>query len=393
MVCSLQPLSFSMTGKPSMPSSNTTPTTSKMTTPEASDNEEAVSIQGEASPFNSNGPNTPNAPFSARRRLGHPNAADYHMPEISSPASISKSQPKRKAIRESSYPVFWVEVLDKAYQKWIPIDPLVLDSVAKPKQFEPPASEKENSMTYVVAFEDEGTARDVTRRYAKAYNAKTRKNRVESTDGGEKWWRKTMRVYSRGWKNDVDQLEDTELAALETREKMPTATADFKDHPYYALERHLKRNEVLVNRREVGRVAVGKDANAVGGKKLESVFRRADVKPAKSADGWYRIGREVKMGEQPIKVVPSRKKDEEDEGEESAGTGLYVESQTEIYEAPPVVNGRVPKNSYGNLDVYVKSMIPKGGTHIPCMLNHKFLKLSANRCSFRSFSCREITRP
>merc|ERR1712098_595107 len=50
--------------------------------------------------------------------------------------------------------------------------------------------------------------------------------------------------------------------------------------------------------------------------------------------------------------------------EERAGVNLYTEDQTELYESPPVVNGRVPKNSYGNLDVYVPSMVPKGGVHI-----------------------------
>ena len=29
-----------------------------------------------------------------------------------------------------------------------------------------------------------------------------------------------------------------------------------------------------------------------------------------------------------------------------------------------MINGRVPKNVYGNLDVYVSSMIPEGGCHI-----------------------------
>jgi hypothetical protein len=54
-----------------------------------------------------------------------------------------------------------------------------------------------------------------------------------------------------------------------------------------------------------------------------------------------------------------------DGSEEHAGTNLYTEDQTEVYAAPPIVNGRVPKNSYGNLDIYVPSMVPPGGAHIP----------------------------
>ena len=44
--------------------------------------------------------------------------------------------------------------------------------------------------------------------------------------------------------------------------------------------------------------------------------------------------------------------------------GLYAEFQTQLYQAPPIVNGRVPRNAFGNLDVYVPSMVPKGGVHI-----------------------------
>jgi len=49
---------------------------------------------------------------------------------------------------------------------------------------------------------------------------------------------------------------------------------------------------------------------------------------------------------------------------ENAGTALYAAYQTKLYSAPPVVNGLIPKNAYGNLDIYVPSMVPPGGTHI-----------------------------
>lgn len=57
--------------------------------------------------------------------------------------------------------------------------------------------------------------------------------------------------------------------------------------------------------------------------------------------------------------------DEEIDEGGRAGTGLYASFQTIPYEAPPVVNRRVPKNAYGNLDVYVPSMVPRGGVHLP----------------------------
>jgi xeroderma pigmentosum group C-complementing protein len=344
----------------------------KVAVPNDFDEGEAVDIHGPDSPFKTaGGPSSAGLPFTPLRRLGHPNAADYHMPEISAPA-ITPPKPKAKMIHESPYPIFWVEVLDEAHQKWIPVDPLVTETIAKPRSFEPPASDRENNMSYVIAFEEEGTARDVTRRYTKAYNAKTRKSRADNTKEGIKWWRRTMRAYSRGWRSDLDQIEDTELAANEAKEPMPTNVADFKDHPYYALERHLKRNEALISTREIGKVAAGRDPSNPGQKKLENVYRRRDVKTVRSADAWYRLGREVKMGEQPVKTVAAKRRAEDEnleddvDMEERAGTNLYTESQTELYEAPPIVNGRVPKNSFGNLDIFVPSMVPKGGVHIHC---------------------------
>jgi xeroderma pigmentosum group C-complementing protein len=368
LACSLQPLPFTATSKAPPPNVlKASPVVAKAATPEVSGDEEPVNVYSAESLFGSGGPSASGMPFTPRRRLGHPNAANYFLPLVNSLSSISpKPKPKQKRIRESPYPVFWVEVLDEAHQKWMPVNPMDATSVNSPLKFEPPASDPENSMSYVIAFENDGAARDVTRRYTKTFNAKTRKNRVESTDGGERWWRKTMRFYSRGWKSDLDQIEDTEFAASEAREPMPRSVADFKDHPIYALERHLRRNEVLVNPKEVGKVAAGREAG--GTKKLESVYRRRDVKLVKSADGWYRIGREVKIGEQPVKVVASRKPQSDDfeEGEEElAGAALYTFDQTELYEPPPVVNGRVPKNSYRNLDIYVPSMVPQGGVHIP----------------------------
>jgi xeroderma pigmentosum group C-complementing protein len=304
------------------------------------------------------------ASMAPRNRLGHPNAADYHIPEISS-APRPSPIPKAKPIIESPYPIFWVEVFDSSRQKWNPVDPLVTETISRPYSFEPPANDRENSLSYVIAFEEDGIAKDVTRRYSKAYNAKLRKNRVECTPHGDRWWRKAMRPYRRGFTNDADQIEDSELAACEAREPMPKNVLDFKDHPYYALERHLKRNEVLISTRECGKVAAGRDASKPGGKKLESVYRRKDVRVARSADKWYRLGRDVKLGEVPVKTVEPKKRVDDEEGDDDrAGTNLYVEEQTELYVAPPVVNGRIPRNSFGNLDVFVPSMVPKGGVHI-----------------------------
>ena len=273
----------------------------------------------------------------------------------------------RRSKYVSGCPVYWVEAFNEAVQKWVPVDPLVTKSIAKPSKFEPFAGDQDNKMTYVIGFEDDGSAHDVTRRYAQAYNAKTRRDRVESTDGGDKWWRRAMRLYQRHYNLNRDQVDAAELSKKEAAEPMPRNVQDFKYHPYYALERHLRRNEVIHPKREVGKVGAGRSG---GHALLEPIFRRQDVHRVQSADKWYRtMGREIKLGEQPLKRVPARRARNrsaisDDEAEENAETTLYAMHQTKPYTAPPVVDRRIPKNIYGNIDIYVPTMIPPGGSHI-----------------------------
>ncbi|KAK6084309.1 DNA repair protein [Seiridium cupressi] len=358
LVCSLQPLTFASGG----PSMTKPPRKQKLSL-----EEQYARRPKYDSTFDSPALHTASP---IRRRLGHPNATAFNVPSISAPvASVQPPEPVRK-IRECPFPVYWVEILDVGHQKWQPVDPLVTQSFWKPKVFEPPASERENCMTYVVGFEADGTAKDVTKRYAKAYNAKTRKMRIESVAAnGERWWRKALKTYSRGYETDVDQIEDSELTAAEAREPMPRNVADFKDHPVYALERHLRRNEVLIT----GATAAG--TIGVGSKgPLERIYRRKDVRIARTKEKWYRMGREVLGNETPIKYLPKPVKkrsrlfgsddDEDGNDEDAAGTPIFTIEQTIVYKPPPIVDGVIPKNRFGNLDIYVPSMVPEGGVYI-----------------------------
>ena len=318
-------------------------------------------------------------PSTARRRLGHPGAASYNF----APDDMSKeSKPvfkTKKHFKESAYPVYWVEVLDAGHQKWQPVDPMVTHTFWKPKALEPPITDKENALSYVVAFNADGSAKDVTRRYAKAYTAKTRKLRIENAiEGGHRWWRKTMENFKSRLTDDLDEIEDSELVGAEAREPMPRNVQDFKDHPIYALERHLRRHEILLpDATPSGTIGAGSKGP------LEKIYRRKDVRIGRTVDKWYRqFGREVKPMEIPVKWLPKKAKpkgrlwdgDEDEDDHSPAGTPLYTWDQTELYEPAPVRDGKVPKNKFGNIDVYVPSMVPKGGVHV----NHENARRAAH---------------
>ena len=59
-----------------------------------------------------------------------------------------------------------------------------------------------------------------------------------------------------------------------------------------------------------------------------------------------------------------RKSSSSEEDNDTSSTALYSESQTELYIPPPVINSIIPKNTYGNIDIYVPSMVPAGAAHI-----------------------------
>ncbi|KAL8705320.1 MAG: hypothetical protein Q9201_001566 [Fulgogasparrea decipioides] len=291
-------------------------------------------------------------------RFANPNPQPRPIPVL------PPSPPRPKKFRESSQPILWVEALNPVSQKWTPIDPLVTQTLGKSSALTPSLSDPLNALTYIITFNDDLTAKDVTRRYTRSYTSKIMKQRVDLTPKGKLWFEKVLKLfqYPGRRKSKRDEAEDLELAKKEAAEPMPRAIQDFKNHPAYALERHLRRNEVIHPRNEIGKVNT---AGVAGGKntgaKSESVFRRKDVVICRSADAWFRLGREIKEGEQPLKRLPppptstttrriARSPSLDDEASESEESGklLYAEHQTRLYSPPPIPpSGRpLPRNAY-----------------------------------------------
>lgn len=70
----------------------------------------------------------------------------------------------------------------------------------------------------------------------------------------------------------------------------------------------------------------------------------------------------------PVRAVTLTRKREVEEAErdgEKLKQGLYALHQTDWIIPPPIVNGVIPKNAFGNMDCYVSTMVPKGAVHIP----------------------------
>ena len=77
-------------------------------------------------------------------------------------------------------------------------------------------------------------------------------------------------------------------------------------------------------------------------------------------------GRVVKIGEDPYKIVKARPKWDKMSGCKKADEPhhLFGHWQTELYIPKPAENGIVPRNEYGNVELFKPWMLPKGTVHI-----------------------------
>ncbi|KAI9821177.1 MAG: hypothetical protein M1827_003911 [Pycnora praestabilis] len=321
--------------------------------------------------------------------------------------STLKKKPSKPFDRDLTVPIYWTEVLSPISNSYIPIDPITISTIATNSDllssFEPRGASVDKPkqvLAYVVAFAADGTAKDVTVRYLKRHmwpgktravrmpvekipihNKRGKVKRYEEYD----WFKSVMSGYARDAKKRTaadDLEEETDLKPMKVikQAKQGEETLQgYKNSAEFILERHLRREEALLpGSTHVKIFTTGKGEKAME----EKVFRREDVMVCKTSESWHKEGREVVIGEQPMKMVPvravtlTRKREVEDalrEGEKLK-QGLYAIEQTEWIIPPPIQDGIIPKNAFGNMDCYVPTMVPKGAVHIPLRSTMKICK-------------------
>lgn len=288
---------------------------------------------------------------------------------------------------DSSYPIFWVEVWDRYVKKWVSIDPIVLQTIEVPPmrrkcKFEPPSTDMRNQLTYVIAYDRLGGVKDVTRRYSLYYNAKTVKKKIHfRSEEDEIWYNRILKASCLQMRknkiNKIDILESKEFHTRDLAEGVPNNIADFKNHPVYALESQLKQNEIIFPKDESS--TCGFFRNKLSKKSQEKeltvipIYKRSHVYGLRSAKAWYLRGRVLKVGVQPLKLKrkqTTQKQPSSDDDEDEETTRLYAEFQTKLYIPPPIVHGEIPKNAYGNIDIYTPSMLPDNGYLVDTTLQY-----------------------
>ncbi|KAL6225771.1 hypothetical protein ACLB2K_004620 [Fragaria x ananassa] len=157
-----------------------------------------------------------------------------------------------------------------------------------------------------------------------------------------------------------NSLEEMELETRSLTEPLPTNQQAYKNHHLYAIEKWLTRHQVLHPKGPILGFCSG-----------HPVYPRTCVQTLKSKHKWLREGLQVKPNEHPVKELKHSIKLQkvlEDDGivggNSIATIELYGKWQLEPLHLPHAINGKVPKNDHGNVEVWSEKCLPPGTVHL-----------------------------
>ncbi|KAL0111899.1 hypothetical protein PUN28_013245 [Cardiocondyla obscurior] len=241
----------------------------------------------------------------------------------------------------------WVEVYVESKANWICINVIdgSVDCIAETYK------KATKPVLYVIAYNSEGLIKDVTRRYCPQWLSVTRKQRID-----EKWWMQTLNYWQER-ETAMSKQEDELLLQKELEQPLPKTVSECKGHPLYVLVRHLLKYEALYP----------PDCVPLGHLKTgEAIYSRYCVHTLCSRETWLKKAKVVKPKQDAYKIVKALPKYDKLSGMKLKDTALelFGEWQTTDYDPPEAKNGIVPRNEYGNVDLFKKCMLPKGTVHI-----------------------------
>ncbi|KAF4523287.1 hypothetical protein B566_EDAN009410 [Ephemera danica] len=241
---------------------------------------------------------------------------------------------------------FWAEVFVEMEEKWICVDVPNGKIHCVPDLF----AHASSPVTYVVAFGNDTSVRDVSKRYCPQFYTVTRKQRVDAD-----WWDGAIKPFY-GRQTAHDREEEADMDKQMQDRPLPTSIGEYKSHPLYALRRHLLKFEAIYPPESV----------PLGFIRGEPVYSRDCVFTLRSRETWMKEAKIVRLKEEPYKIVKSRPKYDRMSGQMVTDKPLEIFGpwQVEDYVPPPAVDGKVPRNEYGNVELFKPTMLPKGAVHL-----------------------------
>lgn len=276
--------------------------------------------------------------------------ADASQDKATSKAKTKKETAAKKKQEPADYSSsierldYWIEVFLGDEERWCCVDlcnckldePTLLTELSRP-------------FNYLVTFDvDRNCVKAAERNYCDNwYTPGFRKGRCE-----DKWWDSVLAKLGPARQSEKDQADETKTEEILTNKDMPTSDNGFRRHPLYVLEKHLLKFEGIYP----------PEVAPLGFFKEQPIYPRDCVRTLRSRETWLREARTVKLGETAYKIVKSRPKRDKYTGDliRDLPLEIFGEWQTQEYDPPSAVDGKVPRNCYGNVDMYKECMLPKG---------------------------------
>ena len=240
-------------------------------------------------------------------------------------------------------PSYWVEIKDK--EKLIAVD--VINGVTTEDAFV--ESKYVNPQGYVVSITTELAILDSTPKYVEKWSEIHRKARMLNFE----FWDNFIADQPRHW---VTLKEHTSLMKqIMVNRGFPKSLSGFKHNLVFALEKDNLKIEAIYP----------KDAPVLGTFKTHNVYSRDNIKSLKQIIVIKKEGRALKEGEVPYKIVKQKILYDRWPGDDRwKDLPLYGDWQTEWYKAPTAENGVVPRNEFGNVELFKPWMLPKNSVHL-----------------------------
>lgn len=204
---------------------------------------------------------------------------------------------------------------------------------------------------YIASINESGVMKDLTPKYQPNWLSKGMKLRAG------KFFENTISLFAPNDQDEDHVEEQKEVANLHAKQGLPKTIAEYKNHPKYALTRHLLKFEAFYP----------PNPEILGYINKEPVHPRECVKILHSKDQWHRFAREVREGEEPYKLVKARPKwDRKNDCliRDLPPLEVFGEWQTDPYKPPVIVDGKIPRNRFGNVELFHPDMLPIGGVHL-----------------------------
>ncbi|XP_061213186.1 DNA repair protein complementing XP-C cells [Neopsephotus bourkii] len=293
----------------------------------------------------------------SQRRISQ-NSSGAEPRPVKSPAPALASAPKKRnkiissdeddgqEARKATGTDQWLEVFLEPEDKWVCVD-CVHGNIGQPQLCFTRATKP---LSYVLGFDNDGSVKDVTQRYDPLWMTATRKSRVDPV-----WWEDTLQPYRSPYVQR-DEKEENEFQVKLQDQPLPTSIGEYKNHPLYVLKRHLLKYQAIYP----------ESAAILGYCRGEAVYSRDCVHTLHSKDTWLKQARVVRIGEVPYKMVKGfsnqarKARLTEPANQDKEDLALFGRWQTEEFQPPVAVDGKVPRNEYGNVYLFLPSMLPIG---------------------------------